>query len=691
MKMVMKWKTRLGALALAGALSLGLAGQSLAAEAEKPTLAEAAQQAAEHAATYGGASAVQYAVWEDGKITLSGHAGVYSRTENRALTDDDLFGVGSVSKVYTTAAVMRLVEAGKVGLDEPVTTYLPGFKMADPRYADITVRMLLNHSSGLMGSSTGSAFLFADPDRTAAEDLLNRLSTQRLKADPGAFSVYCNDGFTLAELVVEAVSGQSFPDYLHQEVLSPMGLKSTFAPGDDFDTGRLVKTYQGGDTRALPQDTLGIVGAGGLYASASDLAAFGGALTGGGLLTAASLDAMAAPEYRNGLWPEDDADSFAYGLGWDNVKFYPFALSGVQALTKGGDTLRYHAGLVVIPEYRLAAAVLSSGGASNYNELAAARMLIDVLAQRGVTVDETAPALPGAAPAAMPAGLLDFAGYYGSSLQQFEVGLSAEGVLTLQSMTAPGLPAQTFSYYSDGSFRDADNTVLVKFVEEKNGQTYLYQKGWGQVPGLTLSAVSNYLAQKLPENKVDPAVQAAWDARNAAGFLPVNEKYTSQIYMALGQAAPYGAPRLAPGYQGGSRIVDADNTEFDLNIPNMGSRDGQEMHVYERDGATYAEQSGVIYADSSVAKPLYSGAGAYATVQADGYARWYTVGDKAAGKTMTVALPEQGGFYVYDATGAAVASSVVYGDTSVVLPAGGMIVFAGAPGARFYLDFTDSQ
>ena len=101
---------------------------------------------------------------------LTGHAGNYSRTENRALTDDILYGIGSVSKVYTAAAVLRLADAGKLELDKPVCGYLPNFRMADERYRDITVRMLLNHSSGLAGSTLANAFLHISPMylRTAA-------------------------------------------------------------------------------------------------------------------------------------------------------------------------------------------------------------------------------------------------------------------------------------------------------------------------------------------------------------------------------------------------------------------------------------------------------------------------------------------------------------------------------------------
>ena len=100
---------------------------------------------------------------------------------------------------------------------------------------------------------------------------------------------------------------------------------------------------------------------------------------------------MAYPEYSRGLWPESgEPDSLAYGLGWDNMEWYPFCQSDIQALVKGGDTLYYHAGLVVLPEYDMAAAVVSSGGVSTYDQLAANQILIAALAEEGVSVPKQA-------------------------------------------------------------------------------------------------------------------------------------------------------------------------------------------------------------------------------------------------------------------------------------------------------------
>ena len=677
------------ALALALTLAMSLTVPALAAEdtAETADPVEAALAAAE---TYGATTSIQYALWKDGEIVSTGGSGVYSKTENRALTDDILYGVGSVSKIYTTVAVLQLAEKHRLSLDAPVTRYLKDFKMADPRYKDITVRMLLNHSSGIMGTGLGGAMLFGEADTSATDGLLESLSTQRLVADPGAYSVYCNDGFTLAELVVEAVSGLDFMDYVDKYILDPIGLDDTFAPGGDFDVSRLAKTYRGDDTRALPADSLNAIGAGGIYATASDLAAFGGALTGTELLSQSSLDAMAYPEYSRGIWPEDTLDSLAYGLGWDNMEWYPFCQSDIQALVKGGDTLYYHAGLVVLPEHDMAAAVVSSGGVSTYNEMVANQLLIAALAKEGVSVDESIPALPAAEPAAMPADLLKNAGYYGSTSAQYQVSLTEDGKLTMHYLNYPTtIPDQTFTYHSDGTFRDATGTAYMSFVKEENGQVYLYQKTVSGLPGLGALPVSNYAAVKLPDNPLTPEVQAAWDDILTMGVLPMDEPYNSQTYATLADSAAGETPELVPGYMGSMRIVDAATALFEIQLPGVGGRDGLDYHVEDRDGVTWIIARGSAYMDASAVPELFTGSGtSYTTVQEDGYARWYTVSDGAAGKTMTVQLPEDAGFWVYDAAGQVTASSVLWNDTSVVLPEDGVLVFAGDPGARFHLSFT---
>lgn len=247
--------TRWRALVLALLLAVSLAVPAAAAETETAAedLQTLADTAASYAAQYGGAQSLQYALWQDGEIVLTGQTGTFSRSENRLMTGDELYGIGSVSKIYTTVAVMQLAEDGKVSLDAPVTQYLPDFKMADERYKDITVRMLLNHSSGILGTGLSDAMLFGEASTRAHDTLLEKLSTQRLAADPGAFSVYCNDGFSLAELVVEAITDMDFMDYVDEHILAPLDLDRTFAPGGDFDANDLAPIYRGTDPAPCPR------------------------------------------------------------------------------------------------------------------------------------------------------------------------------------------------------------------------------------------------------------------------------------------------------------------------------------------------------------------------------------------------------------------------------------------------------
>ena len=674
---------RRGALALALALLLSLWTPALAAEettAADP-LAQSAQTAAETALQYGGAQSVSYALWQDGEIVLTGSAGAYSRTENRALTDDILYGVGSISKTYTAVLMMNLVEEGKVALDDPVTTYLPEFTMADARYKDITVRMLLHLSSGLMGSAGPGSFLFGNNGRDASDELLERLSTQTLQADPGAYSVYSNDSYTLAGLVIEAASGMSYGDYLHAAIIEPLGLTNTCVPADEPAAGRFARVYLGDDTRALPTETLAVVATGGIYASASDLAAFGGALCGEELLTEASLTAMAGDEYLRGMWPEDsEDDALAYGLGWDNVHMFPFNRSGIQALVKGGDTLVYHSGLVVLPEYDMAAAVVSSGGVSTYDQAAAARILIDALALEGVTVDETA-ALDTAEPAAMPEELTAFSGPYGSSTLLYDVDIAPEGVMTL-TVAGTSVP---LTYRADGTFRDEANSMLFKVVEEENGRVYLFQKAYTPLPGLAPTAVAEYVLERLPDYQASEEALAAWYAREGKVYFQVNEPYTSALYPLSGVFAAIsfqGIPEGAESYMLTNQIVDGSTAVPVLQIPGVGSRDSGAVSMVEHNGVEYISLNGGLYMDAAAVPAVYAGPLSYCFIHEGGAARWFTAGE-AAGKTMTVTVPENGGFCVYNADMTLAASSWIYGDTTVTLPEGGWMVFAGDAGSQF--------
>ena len=631
-----------------------------------------------------GITSIQYAMMDSGEIVESGVGGVYSKQENRLLTTENLFGIGSTSKMFTTAAMMRLADQGKVDLDRPVTDYIPEFTMADARYKDITVRMLLNHSSGLMGSTYGNGFLFDDADTQAHDTLLDDLATQTLKADPGAFSVYCNDGFTLAEIVIERVSGMSFTDFIHQEITGPLSMAHTKTMQDDFDRSSIVRTYNPyAPDQETPTDAVNIIGTGGVYATAEDLCRFAQIFTGeADVLTDASREATFHKEYADGQWLDVENNTVGYGLGWDSVDLYPFNLYGIQAVTKGGDTLLMHNSLIVLPEYGLSAAVSSSGGSSAYCQMLATSLLLDQLEEKGI-ITERLSALDSFTPAeqtALDADMKQYEGLYGDSTSLMRLTMDDAGTLTLTNAYAP-TQAQTYIYCGNGLFKHETGALELRFIEQ-NGRTYLTYRGYSAIDGLCDVVSETYYLEKLPENAVTDEMQAAWAAREGKAYVSVTDKASSQLYMS-------GLPMLGigtvDGYLLSNPLTSGSRADVAIQIPMMGGRDTSPFVFETIDGAEYVHYTDGLYMDISAVPDIYTGTQSHLTIQPNGYNRWYNLPEVLDGKTMSIQGSESTGFVVFNAAGQTVNQSAVTGDTQVILPGGGAIVFCGDAGDRINL------
>ena len=160
----------------------------------------------------------------------------------------------------------------------------------------------------------------------------------------------------------------------------------------------------------------------------------------------------------------------------------------------------------------MAVAVVSSGGVSTYNELAGVQILMDALAEKGVTVEQST-ALPEAQPAALPEGLAEeVSGAYSGLTAMVTVSPSENGI-TLAAVAALGGNRMELTYYDDGSFRDAENTVRYRFVTEENGRTYLYEQTYTVLPGLPAVGTANYALERLEDHPLPADVAAAWEER----------------------------------------------------------------------------------------------------------------------------------------------------------------------------------
>jgi CubicO group peptidase (beta-lactamase class C family) len=315
---------------------------------------------AELAAEFGvvGASA---ALWHDGTLVRA-ETGTANVATGAPVLPDTLFAAGSITKVFTASLAMSLVDQGLLELDAPVGAYLPGFRLANAeRSAAITVRMLLNHSSGLPGDYM--------PDLAPGDDVLERLMRKltalRVTGIPGKRWSYSNMGMSVLGRIIEVLTGQSYHAALASRILRPLGLNAT-ADADEL----LLRSTAVGHTvdpvtkkasrvprlRAWPEN--GPAGSR-LWLDIEALIAFGRmhidgtAPDGRRILSTASLHLMRTPQFDDywGCFPM----YVNYGLGWAIVRE-----GDDPVLAHGGANLGMHANLYVILEQKAVLAVLTN-------------------------------------------------------------------------------------------------------------------------------------------------------------------------------------------------------------------------------------------------------------------------------------------------------------------------------------------
>ena len=172
--------------------------------------------------------AVALAVVEGGKIAHVRGFG-WLRARGSAPDAQTPFFIGSLTKSITALAVMQLVEGGSIALAAPVQRYLPWFRVADPRASTrITVRHLLHQTSGLPSVVGETPLADFDSSPGATERQARDLATCELAQAPGAACEYCNMNYNLLGLVIEAVSGMTYADYVYDRIFRPLDMHHTY-------------------------------------------------------------------------------------------------------------------------------------------------------------------------------------------------------------------------------------------------------------------------------------------------------------------------------------------------------------------------------------------------------------------------------------------------------------------------------
>jgi len=316
------------------------------------------------------------AIVQNGELVWEKGYGLADQENNVPATPDTVYQIASISKTVAATGIMRLVEQGKLDLDAPASQYLTRWQLPESAYDEnaVTIRRLLSHSAGLSvhgypGYEPG-ATLPSLEEALSGQPLGSAYSVE-VVAEPGQAFSYSGGGYTLLQLIVEEVSGQTFAETMQQEVIDPLGLEHTsFAWREDLRS-QTAKAYDM-NGRLLPNYLFSEQAAAGLYTTAGELARFGIAhLPGQALLSA---DSLAQMQQVVMAIPAKSIDGFlsgmeGYGLGW----FIETLPDGSRAVNHTGGNQGWRSLLVVAPQQGAVLVVLtnSDNGSGVHDEIRA--------------------------------------------------------------------------------------------------------------------------------------------------------------------------------------------------------------------------------------------------------------------------------------------------------------------------------
>ena len=343
-----------------------------------------------------GAPGLAWGVIIDGELAAAGAVGFRDLEGKQNATPQSVFRIASMSKSFTALAILKLRDAGKLSLEDPVSKHIPEFASVTLPTADapaITIRHLLTHSEGFPEDNPWGDRQLGIPEKTMSDWLKQGLP---FSTSPGTAFEYSNYGFALLGRIVGNVSGMPYGDYIRSQILSPLGMRSTYWDTRDVSGDRLANGYRKtGDTWVkevpLPHGAFGSMG--GLYTSTEDLARYVAFMLSawpprddaeGGPERRSSVREMQQGQRSSGLAvfrPTADApltvrtSAYAYGLGSTQDCKYRLIVA------HGGGLPGFGSSMMWLPEYGVGVIVLANvtyAGAGGV-----ARSMIDTLAATG--------------------------------------------------------------------------------------------------------------------------------------------------------------------------------------------------------------------------------------------------------------------------------------------------------------------
>lgn len=307
-------------------------------------------------AVRGDSPGVAVLVARDGKVLFEKGWG-YANVENAVpFTPQTKSRIGSVTKQFTAAAILRLQEQGKLSVHDKLSTFIPDF----PRGDEVTLHHLLTHTSGIHSYTSKPDFPGTVTIGIKPDELIQSFKKDPYDFAPGEKHLYNNGSFFLLGYIVAKVSGRTYGEFLRQEFFVPLGMSNT---GVHTPTAILTHEATGYSlarrelTKAVNWDMSRAGGAGALYSTAEDLFRWNEAVFGGKVLSPASLTAAFTPVVTR--QDTEKAKDTGYGYGWAIGR-----TRGLRVISHGGGLPGFLTYLLRYPEQHVTVAVLTNASES---------------------------------------------------------------------------------------------------------------------------------------------------------------------------------------------------------------------------------------------------------------------------------------------------------------------------------------
>jgi CubicO group peptidase (beta-lactamase class C family) len=309
------------------------------------------------------------AVVKDGRLMMARGFGYADLENDVPATAETVYRLGSITKQFTAMAILQLVEAGKLSLDDELTKFLPDYPTQDHK---VTVRHLLNHTSGIKSYTNVPGFRARMRQDFSHDQLLDVFKKEPFEFAPGEKWNYNNSGYYLLGLIIEKASGQSYADYLQEHIFRPLAMSATRYG----DTRPLIRHramgYRLEKEQLVNDDPLSMTApfaAGALVSSVLDLVKWHLALEAGQFISPASYEAMYRPTKLA------DGKTQAYGFGWAVGE-----MAGHAKLSHGGGINGFSTMIARYPQDRLAVVVLTNTAGANPGRIEAriARLMLGI-------------------------------------------------------------------------------------------------------------------------------------------------------------------------------------------------------------------------------------------------------------------------------------------------------------------------